>query len=296
MATQTICPFNKYGYCKHKELCRKHHENKLCDKPSCDISTCSLRHPKNCKWYREYSYCKFNPCAFKHFDNSNSIDMDKYQKENEVIVNKLANIEKEIEKLQQNEEEIVRKRIFDEKILKLESIIAEKDVKIESFVQRIEKMESTIETLEGKVFDLEKNKEVVDTTNVYDEKIKSMEQKIYILDKRRLGSDFCDYCDKEFMSGCEKDRKEKENHVRESHTFECKVCEFKNKNKEELEIHLLTCEIYICSLCSYKHKRLSELKSHCKTKHTRNTIIKHCKMDRDSFSKLSSTNYFSEEI
>ena len=85
-------------------------------------------------------------------------------------------------------------------------------------------------------------------------------------------------------------------HIRGTHTFECTVCKLKHKSKEELDIHLLTCEIYVCSLCSYTHKRLSELKSHCKTKHTRNTIIKHCKMDREDFSKLSCKNYFSEEI
>ena len=105
------------------------------------------------------------------------------------------------------------------------------------------------------------------------------------------------YCSKEFMLGSEKDRKDKETHIRETHTFECKVCDLRHKNKEELDMHLLTCEIYLCSLCNYKHKRLSELKSHCKTKHTtRNIIIRHCKMDRVHFSKLSCKNYFSEKI
>jgi hypothetical protein len=123
-----------------------------------------------------------------------------------------------------------------------------------------------------------------------------MARKIYILEKRRLGSDFCDFCDREFKQGCEKDRQEKATHITEMHTLECNVCELRHKNKEELDIHILTCEMYICSLCSYKHKRLSEMKTHCKTKHTRNTIIKHCKMDRNKFSKLLCTNYFSEEV
>ena len=106
-----------------------------------------------------------------------------------------------------------------------------------------------------------------------------MARKIYILEKRRLER-----------------RHEKATHIREMHTFECNVCEFRSNNKEELDIHILTCEMYFCSLCGYKHKRLSEMKTHCKTKHTRNTIIKHCKMDRNNFSKLSCTNYFSEEV
>ena len=131
---------------------------------------------------------------------------------------------------------------------------------------------------------------------ISDDKVNKMEKRIYKLEKIRLGSDFCDFCDLEFMSGSEKDRKEKELHIRQTHTFECAVCHLKNTNKEELETHIRTCEIYVCSLCSYKHTRLSDLKNHCKTKHTRNTIIKHQKMDRDSFEKLSSKNYFSEEV
>ena len=134
------------------------------------------------------------------------------------------------------------------------------------------------------------------SNNKHEVKIESLEKKIHILDKTRLGSDFCEYFDEEFKLGCEKDRKEKQNHIRKMHTFKCNVCEFKHESKEELDIHLLTCELYACSLCSYQHKGLSELKTHCKTKHTRNTIIKHCKMDRENFLKRTSTNYFNEEI
>ena len=123
-----------------------------------------------------------------------------------------------------------------------------------------------------------------------------MERRLYILEKRRLGSDFCEHCDEEFNLGSEKDRKEKEIHIRDNHTFECNVCELRLENREDLKVHLLTCEMYICSLCNYRHKRMSELKSHCKTKHSRNTIIKHSKMDRENFSKLSFSNHFSEEI
>ena len=121
-------------------------------------------------------------------------------------------------------------------------------------------------------------------------------RKIYVLEKRRLGSDFCDFCEHEFNAGCEKDRQEKAAHIRFMHTFECNICDLKLKNKEELEIHIQTCEMYTCSLCTYRHKRLSELKSHCKSKHTRNTIIRHRKVDRESITKVSSTNYFSEEV
>ena len=34
-----------------------------------------------------------------------------------------------------------------------------------------------------------------------------METRIYGLEKRRIGSDFCDYCEHEFKAGSEKERK-----------------------------------------------------------------------------------------
>ena len=41
MATQFLCLFNKYVYCKHGEKCRKRHVNEICEKTSCDSSKCS---------------------------------------------------------------------------------------------------------------------------------------------------------------------------------------------------------------------------------------------------------------
>ena len=74
MATQNVCSWNKYGFCKHREYCRKYHEKKLCENQTCDILNCFLRHPKNCKFYTEYKRCKFDPCAFKHIENDDDIE------------------------------------------------------------------------------------------------------------------------------------------------------------------------------------------------------------------------------
>ena len=138
--------------------------------------------------------------------------------------------------------------------------------------------------------------ERINTDNLNDKKRETLEKQIYVLDKRRLGPDICEFCYKGFNIGCEKDRQEKDPYIRENQTFECKVCDFKHNNKEDLEKHVITCEMYACSLCNYRHKRLSEMKTHCKNKHSKNTIIRHRKMDRDNFSKLSCNNYFSEEV
>ena len=72
-------------------------------------------------------------------------DVHDYRKEIEILVEKLAIIDKKLETLQQHEDEIVKKRVFDEKISKLENIIAEKDARICDFVRRVNKMEVKID-------------------------------------------------------------------------------------------------------------------------------------------------------
>ena len=73
MAAQNICFYNKYGFCKYLEKCRKYHENEKCENLNCEIRECPLRHPKICKFYRDFGFCKFSEwCKFSHCDNKNS--------------------------------------------------------------------------------------------------------------------------------------------------------------------------------------------------------------------------------
>ena len=95
------------------------------------------------------------------------------------------------------------------------------------------------------------------------------------------GVNMCEYCDDEFVV-----YGEIEKHVRNTHTFECQICKFRNENKKKLDMHLFTCEIYKCYTCDYRHKRLIEMKGHCKIKHNKNTMIQLFKLDGDIFWRL----------
>ena len=85
MAAQNVCRYFKFGHCKFGDTCTKLHVKEECE----DVITCSLRHPRDCKYYRDYSRCKFSDwCSYKHIINSNSKDQTKE------ILEKLNNLEK----------------------------------------------------------------------------------------------------------------------------------------------------------------------------------------------------------
>ena len=93
MSAETICSYFEFGYCKHGNFCRKRHINEKCEIKGCDGNQCNKRHPQVCKYFREYSRCKFGQyCAFDHV-----IRTDPVLKELEEVKNKLIEIEKEIE-------------------------------------------------------------------------------------------------------------------------------------------------------------------------------------------------------
>ena len=66
MATATVCSYNKYGHCKYKNMCHSRHVKTVCEAETCDVRKCELRHPKICRFSREYVRCRFNPCSYQH--------------------------------------------------------------------------------------------------------------------------------------------------------------------------------------------------------------------------------------
>jgi uncharacterized coiled-coil protein SlyX len=114
-----------------------------------------------------------------------------------------------------------------ERFAKIEKHIFEQESVLNNLEKKVNEMEASMKDKDDIINDLaEKLKARKETT-----KVDTVEKRIYVLEKRRLGSDLCDFCDEEFKAGCEKDRKEKETHIRDTHTFECNVCKYRNKTK-----------------------------------------------------------------
>ena len=101
---QEVCGFFKFGYCKFKDTCRKKHHSELCENTSCEIRKCLLRHPKICRYYRDFGRCKFaESCAFKHIENETASSkrfeiLEKKVEEDKKIIDQLKLVQKRIEK------------------------------------------------------------------------------------------------------------------------------------------------------------------------------------------------------
>ena len=119
MATQNVCKFFKFGFCKHREFCRRKHVKELCDKNECYIYMCTFRHPKVCKFYRDYRYCKFDPCMFLHVEKENDPQIEKLKKENERILKEIENHELNIKELNKK---ILQSEDFIDKEQKINSL------------------------------------------------------------------------------------------------------------------------------------------------------------------------------
>ena len=61
-----ICKYNQTGFCKFKGSCPNIHDNEICNVRNCSPNLCTKRHPKECRYFADYKYCKFRACAFAH--------------------------------------------------------------------------------------------------------------------------------------------------------------------------------------------------------------------------------------
>ena len=299
MAARNVCRYFKFGHCKYSERCRFMHIKQICEKENCEIQSCNLRHPRICKFYRDYNRCKFSEwCSFKHIENENTV----------------ATIKEILEKLESLQKTITEK---DKLIINLAR-------KIEDIEEQISKKEETVnedaaintisETIEESSFECDKCGFISKNNHG-----------LNIHKKKKHGKKLkCDLCDKEFDSKrfleihtkAHSYNKQKRKYVCDKCEFECTtletlevhsgkccneniecgLCELRFENLEVLEIHLTTCEIYECADCLEKYKCLSDMKNHIKEEHENGNGFNHMKMDREDNTKVNFKAYAFSEV
>ena len=306
--TQTgVCFKFKFGFCKFKEKCVYRHVTLVCDDHKCDVSQCEKRHPKICRFYRDYKKCKFTVgCMYKH-ENQYEI-FEKFEKKLEEIKCNHSNID--IKKMTKNAEE---------KIERLERIIETQRKHIEENNAKIASLELRLDEFEKKSSNEKKSK---------DKKIKELENLIKSKNEKEVKAHFkCEYCDFETPSErglnvhikrkhtnmkadkypvecdfCDFNAKSESDmkfHLKNVHTatdsnykcldcdfcayneisiqvhqgrshgdeFECGLCDFQADSLETLNLHLTTCECYECYSCKIRVFTISDIKEHIKEKH-----------------------------
>ena len=235
MAAQTICFFNKYGFCKYLETCRKYHESKKCENSYCEIRDCPLRHPIICRYFRDFGFCKFNErCKFSH-----EVKRDISEQNDEEVKNlqeKLKNVEKELKD----------KNV---KIMKLEADIKDIHIKMSEKEHTVSKINKKFNFLKEKVtllFDMEAKIEVTEKKieKIVNEPIQTTEEAV---DTKTEGNG------------------KSANFTGNTVEVKCNLCDFVAKNKFGLKIHFHkkhSTAKFKCFTCDFTCETHSELVDH----------------------------------
>ena len=221
MTQAGVCFNYKFGFCKFNERCKFRHVTLVCEDENCDISKCEKRHPKICKFYRDYKRCKFTVgCMYKH---ENQFEL-------------FEKIEKKLEKIKCNHSDNDIRKISEDvegKYKKMESIIETQRKQIAENNTKIASLELRAEELEKKFLNEKKSK---------DKKIKDLENMVKSKSEKAMKDNFkCEYCD--FQTPSERGLNV---HIKRKHTnmkadkfpVECDFCEFNAKSESEMKFHL----------------------------------------------------------
>ena len=86
---QNVCEYEKFGYCKERDSCPRFHPKVLCDKETCDVTSCNKRHPMPCRNFTKGECSYGNMCKYDHRKQKNLKDLE----------NKNDSLEKELKHL-----------------------------------------------------------------------------------------------------------------------------------------------------------------------------------------------------
>ena len=294
MKHKTICRYNKFGFCKFSEKCQFRHNNSLCKDNHCKILECEKRHPKICKYKRDYGRCKFNPCSYSHESQtevkSNSDKIESLEKK--VAEMETKDPQQNISELEGN---IVHKLEAFEKSMEEKMKAYEKQ--IVSLNNKMREKDDCITVLESRILVLEtKDKQINENIESLTIKIGNCES---ITEKKKQTEFVCNFCDfattsnsglkvhmrrkhteyskDKFPKPCDlcgkvvSDAGEMKKHVK-SHSYkfiqvQCSYCNFCATDEEEIVVHVGLDHggNFECGLCDYVAEDRESLLIHLST-------------------------------
>ena len=235
---KNVCKRNKFGYCFFGDKCRNLHVNVICVVKNCDMIVCEKRHPRSCKFYRDYGRCKFvDFCKYNH----NDPPQDKSAKQFEIKMTHIEILvsekEKEISKICQELSE------NKENLKELGEIVAKQEKVIKDLIENLEnekRIKEKDKAVEIETIKLDVKEELKEIKDVQKECIKFVGGILECIDDMEF-----DELKLEFENRFPKDEDivEIENSlestfINPSMGFSCEKCEFIAKNKGGLKTHI----------------------------------------------------------
>ena len=193
---ERICVYEKFGFCRNGAGCKFTHPTLVCDDEKCDIKECSKRHPQACRFFTNYSHCKFgDSCKFLHKRKSLDTSNEEYKTLKEKYDSLMKNhieIEEKYSKLQ-NRVSSLEANFFD--------LMRNEIHKIQSDANESDNLQSTM-NLDVSADEMNK-KDTMDVTIVSDHNMEYNMANSYMVDDSLLHEimdyeyDICKYLDHE---------------------------------------------------------------------------------------------------
>ena len=215
-----ICRFNQLGFCKYQDHCFRKHVNVTCENDKCSKLDCELRHPRNCRYFSKYAYCKFGEyCKFKHEELRNSGK----DKEIDNLKSEIETLRKDIEEKEtaiQNKDDEISKHLEEHNAIRIK--IEKENANLKETIEEMKKIEEDL-----------LNKRAEDTLILLDFKERMKIKYLYESDDE----------ESEFESDDEKreksrelfrKRKEEQKKVKNN----CEICDFTGKTPGGLKTHV----------------------------------------------------------
>ena len=300
MATQNVCRYFKFGFCKYTVNCRFLHVKENCESQDCDVSSCNLRHPKICRFFRDYSRCKFGEwCCFRHVHKN--IESDKE------ILDRINNLEKLIAEKDALIANLANKVKFIEEKLSIDNDtvnqITEKFTHEKENIFKCENCEFETNSKRGLQIHRKRKHEKKFKCKLCDEVFESetecrIHKKSHSItiqfDNRKQKDEVCENCG--FMSKCIYTMDVHIGKCGFGIDYECGFCDVTIEDLSHLELHLRTCEVYECSECFIRRKSLSEMKEHIGKEHEDCKKLTHLKINLENESDVIFKSYSLSEL
>ena len=217
-----VCNYQKFGFCKYKDLCKNHHLKETCKNLSACVNSksCQKRHPRVCRKQAIEGVCRFGAaCAYHHQEENNNAEINVKVDELEKTVKEMAEKKDELEvKLKDMESKYVE-------VVKTK----EAAIKTVDFKKVLNQKSTPKDQTENK----SKPKDVVFKFGALARKAATEEIK-YQEQEKSVKSFKCELCDY---------RSEKNAHLKKHITskhsvHKCKVCQKEFKNSMDLVSHV----------------------------------------------------------